>query len=187
MIDTPEGRVVHTGDFKFDLTPVDRDKADIHRMAEIGREGVLLLLSESTNAERPGHTPSEQLVEEHLLTAFIQAKQKVIVSTFASNVSRIQQIVQVSQRTNRKLVLLGRTMVNVVEVAIKLGYLTVPEGMIIDRDEMNDFPPEKLRFFAQESRRNNGSAQSFINWEFSWCRSISWRYCYFCGRPHSWQ
>jgi ribonuclease J len=141
---TPEGTVVHTGDFKFDLTPVNDQHSDIHRMAEIGKEGVLLLLSESTNAERPGLTPSEQMVGHHLEKAFIDAEGKIFVSTFASNVSRVQQVIHAAEKTNRKLALVGRSMVNVIGVAIERGYVTVPEGMLIDQNNINEHAPEKV-------------------------------------------
>jgi len=144
VIKTPVGNIVHTGDFKFDLTPANQERPEIHKMAQIGEEGVLLLLSESTNAERIGFTPSEQMVEEHLNAAFLKAKKKIIVSTFASNISRVQQIVNATKKTNRKLVLLGRTMRNVVEIAIEKGYLRVPEDMIVDRNEVSQLEPEKV-------------------------------------------
>ncbi|HGO9418344.1 TPA: ribonuclease J [Bacillus cereus] len=129
---TPEGTVVHTGDFKFDLTPVNNQHPDIHKMAKIGSEGVLALLSESTNAERPGFTPSERSVGERVEEIFMKANRKVIISTFASNVNRVQQIVEACIKTNRKLALLGRSMVNVVEVALEKGYLHIPDGMLIE-------------------------------------------------------
>ena len=141
---TPEGNVVHTGDFKFDLTPVNEQYSDIHKMAEIGTKGVLALISESTNAERPGSTPSERQVGGHIEEAFRGAKRKIIISTFASNINRVQQVVEATLKTNRKLALLGRSMVNVVAVALERGYLNVPEGMIIDAREVNQFPPEKV-------------------------------------------
>ena len=141
---TPEGNVVHTGDFKFDLTPVNNQSSDIHKMAQIGENGVLVLLSESTNAERPGSTPSEQMVGDHILEAFIKAKRKVIISTFASNVNRVQQVVEAAYKTNRKLALLGRSMVNVVSVAIERGYLNVPDGMLIEAHQINEMPPERV-------------------------------------------
>ncbi|MFY0520133.1 ribonuclease J [Lysinibacillus sphaericus] len=141
---TPEGNVVHTGDFKFDLTPVNNQYADIHKMAEIGTQGVLVLISESTNAERPGLTPSEQLVGGHIEEAFFHADRKVIISTFASNVNRIQQIVDATIATKRKLALLGRSMVNVVEVALERGYLTIPDDMLIDAREVKYLPPEEV-------------------------------------------
>lgn len=150
---TPEGNVVHTGDFKFDLTPEQREeRPDIHKMADIGNKGVLLLLSESTNAERPGLTPSEQMVADHLEVAFMNAERKIILSTFASNVSRVQQVVNAAYKTNRKLALLGRSMVNVVEVAIERGYLTVPDGMLIDQNDINELPPEKVAILCTGSQ-----------------------------------
>jgi ribonuclease J len=149
---TPEGNIVHTGDFKFDLTPVNQQYSDIHKMAQIGTEGVLLLLSESTNAERPGATPSEQMVGEHVQEAFMKAKQKVILSTFASNINRVQQVVDAAHKTNRKLALLGRSMVNVVEVAMERGYLYVPDGMLIHQHEINEFPPEKVAILCTGSQ-----------------------------------
>ncbi|WP_141540897.1 ribonuclease J [Bacillus sp. AFS077874] len=152
VFETPEGTVVHTGDFKFDLTPVNNQYPDIHKMAEIGSKGVLLLLSESTNAERPGSTPSERIVGEHIVDAFMKAKQRVIISTFASNVHRVQQIVDASIITNRKLALLGRSMVNVVEVAMEQGYLSIPEGMLIDKDEINNFAPEAITILCTGSQ-----------------------------------
>jgi ribonuclease J len=143
---TPEGNVVHTGDFKFDLTPADNQKSDIHKMAEIGREGVLLLVSESTNAERKGLTPSEQMVSSHMDEAFMKANGKVFVSTFASNISRVQQVV------NRKLALLGRSMVNVVGVAMERGYVDIPDGMLIDAKQIEDFEPDKVAILCTGSQ-----------------------------------
>jgi ribonuclease J len=141
---TPEGNVVHTGDFKFDLTPVNEQYSDIHKMAEIGTNGVLALISESTNAERPGLTPSERKVGGHIEDAFREAKRKIFISTFASNINRVQQVVDAALKTNRKLALLGRSMVNVVAVAIERGYLNVPDGMIIDARDVNQYPPERV-------------------------------------------
>lgn len=141
---TPEGVIVHTGDFKFDLTPVNDQISDIHKMAEIGTNGVLALISESTNAERPGSTPSERKVGKHIEEAFLGAQQKIIISTFASNVNRIQQIVEATKMTNRKLALLGRSMVNVVSVAIENGYLNVPPGMLIDARKVMSLPSEEV-------------------------------------------
>lgn len=150
---TPEGTIVHTGDFKFDLSPVaHEDRSEIHKMAKIGEEGVLLLLSESTNAERPGWTPSEQKISDHLDAAFLKAKRKVIVSTFASNVSRVQQVVNASLKTNRKLALLGRSMINVVKVAMERGYLTAPEDIFIEPHEIMDMPPEMVTILCTGSQ-----------------------------------
>ena len=141
---TPEGTIVHTGDFKFDLTPVNNQYADIHKMADLGKNGVLALLSESTNAERPGFTPSERRVGEHIEEAFAKATQKIFVSTFASNVHRLQQIIDATHKTDRKISLLGRSMVNVVNIATALGYLNIPEGMLIDPAEVNDYEPHRI-------------------------------------------
>lgn len=160
---TPEGNIVHTGDFKFDLTPENDEKSDIHKMAEIGSRGVLLLLSESTNAERPGLTPSEQAVSDHLITAFMKAKRKVIVSTFASNISRVQQIVNACQKTNRRLALLGRSMVNVVQVAISRGYLKVPNGMMIEQQAINELPPETVTILCTGSQGEQLAALSRLS------------------------
>nr|WP_260182890.1 ribonuclease J [Paenibacillus baekrokdamisoli] len=149
---TPEGTVVHTGDFKFDLTPVNDQYPDIHKMADLGKEGVLVLLSESTNAERPGFTPSERLVGEHIEDAFTKARRKIFISTFASNVHRVQQVIDAALKTNRKLALLGRSMVNVVSVASELGYLNVPEGMLIDASEVNRMAPDKVAVLCTGSQ-----------------------------------
>jgi ribonuclease J len=160
---TPEGNIVHTGDFKFDLTPVNNQYSDIHKMAEIGREGVLLLLSESTNAERSGSTPSEMLVGDQVEEAFLRAKRKVIISTFASNVNRVQQVVHAAVKTNRKLALLGRSMVNVVSVAIERGYLQIPEGMLIEAHEVNNFPAEKVAILCTGSQGEPMAALSRLS------------------------
>lgn len=152
VIDTPEGNVVHTGDFKFDLSPVNNQFPDIHKMANIGEKGVLLLLSESTNAERPGFTPSEKIVGERIEEAFQKAKNKVFLTTFASNVNRLQQVADAAYNTNRKILLLGRSMINVVKVAIDLGYLNMPEGMIIEAKEANNLPRDRVAVLCTGSQ-----------------------------------
>ena len=152
VFDTPEGKVVHTGDFKFDLTPVNNQYSDIHKMAKIGEEGVLVLISESTNAERPGMTPSEYKVGIHLEDAFLNATQKVFVTTFASNVNRLQQVVDVCMKTNRKLALLGRSMVNVVSVARARGYLDLPDWAIVDPRDINDLPSHRVAILCTGSQ-----------------------------------
>ncbi|MCM3738479.1 ribonuclease J [Bacillus cytotoxicus] len=149
---TPEGTVVHTGDFKFDLTPINNQYPDIHKMAKIGEGGVLALLSESTNAERSGFTPSERLVGNHIEEAFLKASRKVILSTFASNVNRVQQVVDAAIKTNRKLALLGRSMVNVVSVALEKGYLNIPEEMLIEAHGINQMEPEKVAILCTGSQ-----------------------------------
>ncbi|MGC5771870.1 ribonuclease J [Paenibacillus pabuli] len=157
---TPGGNVVHTGDFKFDMSPVNGPYPDLHRMAEIGKQGVHVLLSESTNAERPGFTPSERIVGDHILDAFIRAKQKVFISTFASNISRVQQIVNAAFETGRKLALLGRSMINVVSVASELGYLDVPEGLLIEARDSDQFPPDEVVVLCTGSQGETMAALS---------------------------
>jgi ribonuclease J len=152
VFDTPEGTVVHTGDFKFDMTPVNKQYPDIHKMAEVGKKGVKFLLSESTNAERPGFTPSEQLVGAHLEEAFKKAERRIFVSTFASNVHRLQQIVDAAILTDRKLALLGRSMVNVVSVSMELGYLSIPEGMLVEPAEAAKLPPHEVAVLCTGSQ-----------------------------------
>ncbi|RAR42309.1 ribonuclease J [Paenibacillus sp. MDMC362] len=152
VFQTPEGNVVHTGDFKFDMSPVKGPYPDLHRMAEIGKQGVKVLLSESTNAERPGFTPSERLVGGHILEAFAQAKQQVFISTFASNVNRVQQIIDAATETGRKLILLGRSMVNVVSVSKEHGYLNIPDDLLIDAGDSERYPPDKIAVLCTGSQ-----------------------------------
>ncbi|WP_275425416.1 ribonuclease J [Bacillus sp. CGMCC 1.16541] len=149
---TSQGTIVHTGDFKFDLTPMNNEYADLHKIAHLGEEGVQLLLSESTNAERPGFTPSERIVGEHMVEAFKKAKGKVIVSTFASNVNRVQQVIDACKATRRKLALLGRSMVNVVDVAIERGYLHVPKAMLISAEQINELDSKKVAILCTGSQ-----------------------------------
>jgi ribonuclease J len=163
VIETPQGNVVHTGDFKFDLTPVNQQHADIHKMAEIGSKGVLALLSESTNAERPGSTPSELLVGDHLEEAFLRAERKVFVSTFASNINRVQQVVHAAIKTKRKLALLGRSMLNVVEVAMQRGYVQIPDGMIIESREVSQYPSENVAILCTGSQGEPMAALSKLS------------------------
>ena len=118
-------------------------------------EGVLALISESTNAERPGSTPSERLVGGHIEEAFRKATGKIFISTFASNVNRVQQVVEAAIKTNRKLALLGRSMVNVVSVAMERGYLNVPDGMLIDARDINQFLLNELLFYVQEAKESH--------------------------------
>lgn len=149
---TPVGTVVHTGDFKVDQTPVDGKLMDIHKFAELGNRGVLALLSDSTNAEKPGFTPSESTVGPALKRAVGDAKGRVIVATFASNVSRIQQAIDAAAAYRRKVVVLGRSMVNVSEIAQERGYLNVPEGMLIDADEMNRYREDEIMILTTGSQ-----------------------------------
>lgn len=158
FLETPEGNVVHTGDFKFDQTPVNEQYADVHKMAEIGRKGVLVLMSDSTNAERPGFTGSERNVGTALVEVFQRAQQRVVVATFASNVHRIQQVIDACVKSDRKLAVIGRSMVNVVTIAHELGYLNIPEGMLIDTEEVNKLAPERVAVLSTGSQGEPMSA-----------------------------
>ncbi len=143
-IRTPLGTVFHTGDFKFDQTPIDGKPADFASIARVGEEGVLCMLADSTNAERPGHTLSERVVGEAFSNIFARAKGRIIVTSFASNVPRIQQVVDQAERFGRKVALLGRSLTNVVHFATELGYLDIPAGMLIRLEDVDDHPPERV-------------------------------------------
>ncbi len=139
-IDTPCGKIFHSGDFKIDLTPVAGEPIDLSRIAEIGREGVKLLLCESTNVERPGYTMSETVVGTTLDHLFSEnTNRRIIVATFASNVHRLQQIVDLAAKYRRKVALSGRSMLNVVDAATKIGELTIPEGVLIDVEKIKNY------------------------------------------------
>ncbi len=144
-IETPVGTVVQTGDFKIDTTPIDGEVIDLARLGELGKNGVLALLSDSTNAERPGFTPSESIVGESFSNIFKKAENKrIIVATFSSNIHRVQQIIDEAVRCGRKVAVSGRSMENVVQVASELGYLTVPDGVLISIDKIKDYTPSQL-------------------------------------------
>ena len=141
---TPAGIILHTGDFKIDYTPVFGEPADLQRFAELGKKGVLALLCESTNAIRPGFTPSERTVGKTFDAIFSEHKNnRIIVATFASNVDRVQQIVNSAYKYDRKVVIEGRSMVNVIGTASELGYIKIPEGTLIDIDHLKNYPDEK--------------------------------------------
>lgn len=144
ILRTPVGNVVYTSDFKFDHTPVQGRITDFNSLADIGREGVLVAISDSTNAERPGFTHSEMKVGETLNDIFKTAEERIIIVTFASNVHRIQQIINAAIFAGRKVAVDGRSMVNVVDIAHALGYLHFPEGTIVDLDEVRYYPKEKI-------------------------------------------
>ena len=141
---TPVGTIFHTGDFKFDQTPIDGKPADFSRIAAIGDEGVLCMLSDSTNAERPGYTRSERAVGEAFTSIFSHAKGRIVVASFASNVPRIQQTVDHAVRFNRKVAFLGRSMRNVVHFATELGYLRVPADTMVRSEDIDGYPPERV-------------------------------------------
>ncbi|MFC8688013.1 ribonuclease J [Brevibacillus porteri] len=157
-LDTPEGYIVHTGDFKFDQTPVNNQVADLAKMAMIGDRGVLCLLSDSTNAERPGFTGSERSVGKALMDVFSKASGRIVVSTFASNVHRIQQVVDAAAQFNRKLTVVGRSMQNVITISRDLGYLLVPEGLIVEIDEINKLNAEQVVILSTGSQGEPMSA-----------------------------
>lgn len=141
----PAGLCVHTGDFKIDTTPIDDKVIDISRFAELGREGVLAYLADSTNVERPGYTSSERLVGESFSSLFKKArKNRIIVATFSSNIHRIQQIIDEAVNCGRKVAVSGRSMLNVVNIAAELGYLNVAEGVLIDVEDIKKYTPDKL-------------------------------------------
>jgi ribonuclease J len=143
-IKTPLGTVFHTGDFKFDQTPIDGKPADFAAIARVGEAGVLCMLGDSTNAERPGHTLSERIVGEAFANIFARAKGRIIVTSFASNVPRIQQVIDQAQRFGRKVAFLGRSLSNVLHFSQELGYLDIPPGMVIRLEDVDDFPPEQV-------------------------------------------
>ena len=143
-ISTPLGMIIHTGDFKIDYTPIDGDIMDLHRFAQLGSEGVLALLADSTNVERPGYTMSERTVGETFENIFRNVDRRIIVATFASNVHRVQQIINAAYTFNRKVAFSGRSMVNVANVAMELGYLNAPNGMIIDINDLNKYPDNEI-------------------------------------------
>lgn len=144
-IKTPAGTVIQTGDFKIDTTPIDGDVIDLARFAELGREGVLALLADSTNAERPGYTMSERIVGNSFSRLFANADGKrIIVATFSSNIHRVQQIISEAVKCKRRVAVSGRSMEKAVEVARKLGYMNVPDNVLISIDEINNYTPEQL-------------------------------------------
>ena len=159
-IHTPIGTVVHTGDFKIDLTPIKGAEMDLNRLAEIGKEGVLVLLADSTNVERPGYTMSEKTVGKTFNEIFMGAKQRIIVATFASNVYRVQQIINSAVKFGRKVAVTGRSMVNVVNVATELGYLEMPEGTLIEINDINKYPNDKVVVITTGSQGEPMSALS---------------------------
>ncbi len=158
-ISTPAGLVLQTGDFKIDTTPIDGDVIDLARIAKLGEKGVLCLLADSTNAQRPGYTASERTVGESFARLFQKADGKrLIVATFASNIHRVQQIIDVAKSVGRKVALSGRSLENVVETASKLGYLNVPEGILVSIDSVSRYPHDKLVIITTGSQGEPMSA-----------------------------
>lgn len=159
-VHTPVGTVLLMFDFKFDQTPIDGRVTDYQKLAELGSRGVLCLLSDSTNAERPGYTLSERVVGETFMETFQRAPGRIFVATFASNVHRIQQVIEAARSYNRKVAVVGRSMENVVRIAVELGYLRIPDGMLIDVDEVDRLPAERVVVLTTGSQGEPMSALS---------------------------
>ena len=158
---SPVGTVVHTGDFKVDYTPVFGDAIDLQRFAEIGKKGVLAMMSDSTNAEKPGFTASERTVGvtfDHLFAEHVNSR--IIVATFASNVDRVQQIITSAYKYGKKVVVEGRSMVNIIDTASELGYLDIPKNTLIQIDELTNYPPEKTVLITTGSQGESMAALS---------------------------
>ncbi len=157
-IRTPIGVVVHTGDFKIDVTPVQGEMIDIARLGQLGKQGVLALLSDSTNVERPGHTESERKVADKFDELFKGCEKRIIVATFASNVQRIQQIINVAAKYKRKVAVTGRSMENMLRVAMELGYMDIPNGVLMDLTQIKGQPKSRIVIISTGSQGENMSA-----------------------------
>ncbi len=157
-IRTPVGMIVHTGDFKFDQTPVNNQGPDYHKFAELGKEGILVLMSDSTNAERPGYTLSERVVADTFDETFRNARERIIIASFASNIHRIQLAITTAAKYNKKVAVVGRSMVNVVNIATELGYLDIPPGSMIDIDDIDQYPKNKIAVLTTGSQGEPMSA-----------------------------
>jgi ribonuclease J len=158
IIYTPVGTIVHSGDFKLDYTPVDGKPTDLARLAQLGAQGVLLLLSDSTYSELPGYTPSERVVGESLDHIMAEAPGRVIVTTFSSLISRIQQVIDAAAKYQRRVFVVGRSMSDTVRIALELGYLNAPEGILARLDELRGMPHDKIVFVTTGSQGEPTSA-----------------------------
>jgi len=161
-IDTPAGTVVHTGDFKLDSSPLDGELPDYRRFAELGEQGVLVLCSDSTNADRPGHTGSEVEVGQALATRFDGASGRIIVATFASHIHRVQQVLTLASRTGRQVALLGMSMQRNVTIAAELGYLRVPDGVLVPLEELDGLPAHRQVILSTGSQGEPNSALALM-------------------------
>lgn len=159
-IHTPVGVIVHTGDFKIDYTPIGGAVMDFARLAELGKQGVLILLADSTNVERPGYTMSESTVGETFEKLFSEEKNRIIVATFASNVHRVQQVINAAVKFNRKVAVAGRSVENITKVANELGYLNIPDGILLDIDDIDKYPNDKIVIITTGSQGEPMSALS---------------------------
>ena len=157
-IKCPVGTCVHTGDFKIDSTPIQGGMMDLARLGELGKEGVLALLADSTNVERPGYTRSERSVGASFDALFRGCEERIIVTTFASNVDRIQQIIQVAARYGRKVAITGRSMENSIRVATELGYTEIPDGILVDINHIKSLPRDKICIITTGSQGEAMSA-----------------------------
>ena len=169
---TPVGTVFYTGDFKIDYTPTTVGPIDLGKIAEIGNRGVLALISESTNAEKDGHSLSERDVGKAFTDIFMQAKGRIIVATFSSNVFRLQQVISMAEQHNRKVIILGRSMQNVFDAANSLDYLTFEESTIVDSRSIDSFPPEELVILATGSQGEPMSALTRLAFSEHWSTEI---------------
>jgi ribonuclease J len=161
-IHTPIGTVFHTGDYKFDYTPIDGRPADFGTLARLGNEGVLVMMGDSTRVESPGYTPSERVINEAFDKIFANAPGRIIIATFASLLSRVQQVVDTAARYERRVALVGRSMVNNVQMAIELGYVNMPKGMMIRAEDINKFQPEQVVIICTGSQGEPTSALTRI-------------------------
>lgn len=163
-ISTPVGVLVHTGDFKIDHTPVDGEVTDFYRLAQLGEKGVLVLMSDSTNVERPGYTPSERVVGQTFDDTFRHAEERIIIATFASNIHRLQQAILAARQYGRKVAVVGRSMVNVLSIAHEMGYLKIPDGALVELEEANRLPKNKVVFLCTGSQGEPMSALTRMAW-----------------------
>jgi ribonuclease J len=166
-ISTPVGKVFYTGDFKIDFTPIGCKPIDLGRIAELGNKGIKLLMCDSTNTERPGYTPSEKTIAASFDRIFYNLEKRVVIATFSSNVHRIQQIINASIKYNRKVAITGRSMLNVVKAASKLGYIDIPEGLIIDVTDMKRYNSSQLTLITTGSQGEPMSALLQMAWRTS--------------------
>lgn len=158
-ITTPVGTILHTGDFKLDTTPIEGEMMNLTRLGELGRRGILLLMCESTNAERPGYTPSEKKVGKSLEFIFtMHSDKRLVIATFSSNVHRVQQIIDASVRHGRKVAVTGRSMLNILSAAMELGYMNVPDGVLIELSDMKRYKPEEITLITTGSQGEPMSA-----------------------------
>lgn len=162
-VDTPAGTIVYTSDFKFDQTPVDGKTTDYYKLAELGQKGIIAALLDSTNADRPGYTLSEKEVGESINEIFRLSRSRIILATFASNIHRIQQVVDAADRYDRKIGIVGRSIVNSVDISSKLGYLKIPDRLIIDIDKIKEIPHEKMVLITTGSQGEPMSALTRIS------------------------